>query len=515
MAEVDTITSVNRPGRSTIEVEIRSVHDGAELPAGAGPPRVNERFRDVFGIYYAVTAQGFSETERHRLAAFLRREMLAVDGVADVEVAEFPPETIFVEQNLTLTVNLNVPPLAIVNAIASANLVVPAGGVENTTTRTIIRAPDGSDTVSELAGLSIGAGGEVIDLVDLAEVHRGRAEHPDLPIRSNGVEAITVGIAGLATENIIAVGENVDARLTALLRDLPHRVEPRPNCRQHRVVDEASSSALLSLALSVGIEAGVLALFMGWRSSVAVGATLFLAVVGTFVFMALFSIAMERISLGALIIAMGMLVDNAIVVAEGMQTAMARGKLAQDAAPAPRRNRHGHYGLCRDRSQPGCDRRVPVLALCGRRHLAPAVVVARPDSHPPSRALRLPSRTRCRRGSLRGEGVSRLWGAPSPLPHKARGRRGGAGRGDGGRLRGVRPDSGNSSFPTPTCPCSSCTTSCPREPQSGPRRGTSPRSSRGLSIGTRWCPWPRSSGRGPRASCSPPKRSSPTRAMVT
>ncbi len=346
MGEVERIESVNRPGVSLIDVHIESGFDGSELPAiwtklrarienaarrlppGVGTPLVNDGFGDVFGIYYAVTAEGFTDAEKHRLATFLRRELLAVEGVGDVSITGLPEEAIFVEPNLALAVNLNVPPQAIAAAIANANSVVDAGATD--TAR--IAAPAGSDTVSEIAGLSVGVGGETINLTDLAEVSRGRQPDPRLIVRFDGVEAFTIGVAGLATENIVAVGKRVEQRLAALQRDIPVGVELHPIYRQHRVVEEASNDFLVNLAMSVGIVTIVLALFMGWRAGAVVGSTLLLTVVGTLLFMMIFSIEMERISLGGLIIAMGMLVDNAIVVAEGMQIAMLRGKSSRDAA---------------------------------------------------------------------------------------------------------------------------------------------------------------------------------------
>ena len=350
LGEVDTITSVNRPGVSFIDVEIKSTYDGDELPEiwnklrnrvseaarflpeGVSEPLVNDTFGDVFGLYYAVTAEGFSDAEKHRLSTFLRREILTVDGVADVAVGGLPEEVIYVEPSPALTVNQDISPQAVISAIVTANSVADAGHLESPQARTIITAPEGSETVGAIAGLSIGVGGEVLNLSDVASVSRGRADHPAQIIRANGVEAFTLAIAGLSTENIVEVGERVDARLDALERDIPYGVEILPIYQQHVVVAEASNEFLINLAMSVSIVVIVLAVFMGWRAAVVVGTTLLLTVVGTLFFMSLFSIEMERISLGALIIAMGMLVDNAIVVAEGMQVQMAQGRGSRDAA---------------------------------------------------------------------------------------------------------------------------------------------------------------------------------------
>ena len=350
MGEVDKITSVNQPGSSIIEVEIKDTFDGTELPAiwnklrnrvgdaarglpdGVSEPYVNDAFGDVFGIFYAVTAEGFTDKERYRLATFLRREILTVDGVADVEISGLADEAIFLEPIPALMANQNVPPLAFVNAVATANTVVDAGTVESAGSRVLIQAPEGSDTVEAIAGLTVGVGGEVLNLFDIARVTRGRQDDPDLIVRHDGVEAFTLGIAGLSTENIVEVGKRVDAHLAQLDPEIPYGVSLHPIYQQHVVVEEASNDFLVNLAMSVSIVVVVLALFMGWRAAVVVGSTLLLTVVGTLFFMAIFSIEMERISLGALIIAMGMLVDNAIVVAEGMQVAMLGGRNSREAA---------------------------------------------------------------------------------------------------------------------------------------------------------------------------------------
>lgn len=350
MAEVDKITSVNQPGRSLIEVEIRSNYDGSALPAvwvklrnrisdaasglpqGVSTPVVNDSFGDVFGIYYAVVAEGLSNAEKHQLAKFLRRELLAVDGVADVDVRGLPSEVIYVEPDMARTVNQGVAPQAIAGAIANANSVSDAGAQDIGASRTLIQAPDGSDSVSAIAGLSLGVGGQVLNLFDMAHVYRDVQTHPALIVRHNGDEAFTLGIAGVSSENIVDVGKRADVRLAQLQSDIPYGVVLHPIYQQHVVVEAASNDFLINLFISVLIVVVVLALFMGWRAAVVVGSTLLLTVVGTLFFMAIFAIEMERISLGALIIAMGMLVDNAIVVAEGMQIAMQRGKSSRDAA---------------------------------------------------------------------------------------------------------------------------------------------------------------------------------------
>ena len=351
MAEVNRVSSTNRPGVSRLDVEVvdtiagdelarvwtelreRVANVRGELPSEANAPFVDDGFGDVYGIFFAVTSPGLTDGERHQLATFLRRELLAVEGVADVDVAGLPAEAVFVEPNLAIAANLGINPQAIVQAIADAGSVNDAGSVDiGEGSRTRVQSPEGSDTVSEIASLTIGIGGETINLIDIASVTRGRQDNPAQLIRFDGQEAFTLGVAGKSDENIVEIGNRVDARLTELLPEIPYGVELNPIYQQHVVVDESSNGFLVNLAMSVGIVVLVLGLFMGPRAAVVVGVTLLLTVVGTLLFMAIFAIEMERISLGALIIAMGMLVDNAIVVAEGMQISMRRGKTSREAA---------------------------------------------------------------------------------------------------------------------------------------------------------------------------------------
>lgn len=350
MEEVDNIASTNRPGISRIDVEFKDTYDGNELPeiwtklrakvrdaarslpAGTGQPLVNDSFGDVYGIFYAVTMPGFSDAETYELSTYLRRELLAVSGVADVELAGVPNEVIYVEPDQVLFNNLNMSSEAIISAIVTSNSVASAGELTNGDIKTRIETPEGSETVAEIAGLTVGSEGETINIIDVAHVYRGREADPSEIIRFDGQEGFTLGVSGVANENIVEVGHRVDAKLAELDSQIPYGVELHPVYQQHLVVEQASNDFLVNLAMSVGIVIVVLAVFMGWRAAVVVGVTLLLTVVGTLFFMALFSIEMERISLGALIIAMGMLVDNAIVVAEGMQIAMMHGRSSRDAA---------------------------------------------------------------------------------------------------------------------------------------------------------------------------------------
>ncbi|MFG5383819.1 efflux RND transporter permease subunit [Yoonia sp. R2-816] len=350
MDEIKTVTSRNTQGSSVIEVEVKDQFGGDELPQiwddlrdrvedaraalpnGALPSIVNDDFGDVFGILYAVSAPGFSDAEIWDIATFMRRDLLTVEGVANVEIQGLPEEAIFVEPSSQIVSSLGIDPGLIIGAISASTAINPTGFVSNGSANLRIQGPSAEDSVSEISGLTFGFQGEVLNLLDIAEVSRGRVDDPEHILRHNGQEVFTLGVSGLLSENIVTVGQRVEAELKVLEDLLPVGVTVTPIYEQHRVVDDANGSFLVSLAMSVGVVIGVLALFMGPRAAVVVGVSLLLTVTSTFFFMYLFDVKVERISLGALIIAMGMLVDNGIVIAEGMQQEMRKGRSSREAA---------------------------------------------------------------------------------------------------------------------------------------------------------------------------------------
>ncbi len=352
MPQLDEITSKSMPGVSEITVEIEDTYDGSampqvwdelrrrvgdaqpELPDGVRPSEVNDDFGDVFGLFYAVTAPGFSDAERREIARFLRRELLTVTGVAKVELNGLTEEAIYVEVPSTRLNRLGLPPNQVLGAFVAEGAMPKAGTLRLGDREVRVGPRPGFDTVAAIERLRIGAPGgtDQVSVIDIAAVSRGEIEPPDHLIRHNGERAFTVAVAGIASQNIVEIGQAVEAHLESLAPRIPLGVEISPIYEQHVVVDRAINSFVLSLLASIAIVITALCLFMGLRIGIVVGITLALTILGTFFLMRVFGIEMERISLGALIIAMGMLVDNAIVVAEGMLVGMQRGKDAKTAA---------------------------------------------------------------------------------------------------------------------------------------------------------------------------------------
>ena len=352
LPELKRIKSKSMPGVSQIELEIEDTYDGTQLPRiwsklrhkiddaavslpdGARTPMVNDDFGDVFGIFYAVVAKGYSDEQKREVADYLRRELLTVDGVAKVETRGEPTETIYVEISNERLIALGLPLEQVIAAISAENAVVDAGSSRSGDLRVRVAPPAGLDSASAIAALRVGRAGssEQISLLDVATIRRVPTENPSTLIRFNGESAFTIAVAGAAGTNIVEVGQAVTAHLDDIAAQIPLGVSLEPIYEQHVVVEEAMDGFIVNLAVSVAIVIGVLCVFMGWRVGLVVGVTLLLTVFGTVLMMRLADIQMERISLGALIIAMGMLVDNAIVVAEGMLINMQRGMAAVPAA---------------------------------------------------------------------------------------------------------------------------------------------------------------------------------------
>lgn len=352
MPQLKRVESKSMPGLSQLTVEIEDTYGPDQmpqvwdelrrrigdtqgtLPEGALDPIINDDFGDVYGLYYAVSTDGYTPRQAREISRQLRRGLITVDGVAKVEISGLIDEEVVVEISSTRLESLGMPPDQLLSVIASENTVFQQGTVPADLSRLRLGLQAGYVTAEGIAGLRVGQAGTTgqLGLSDIATVSRQISETPDLMVNHNGMQVFTLGVSAITSRNVVEVGEAVEARLTELMQDLPPGVSLMPIYEQHKVVDQAVSGFIVSLIQSVAIVVGALMLAMGWRAGIVVGITLLLTVTATVMFMALFGIEMERISLGALIIAMGMLVDNAIVITEGMVIGIDEGKSAEEAA---------------------------------------------------------------------------------------------------------------------------------------------------------------------------------------
>lgn len=352
MSQLKRLTSVSKPGVSEVLVEIKPNFDGNELPQiwdelrkklkdlaptlpqGVNTPRVYDDFGDVFGLYFALTAPDFSPKETQEFARIIRRDLLTTDGVAKVEVSGVLKEQIvaYMDPYQIAGLGLSFPD---VMQVLTNTLKPTSGGriqIDGKVVRLLVE--DSSSEIIELENLTLAMPGtdRSIKLKDIATLKfEGVAVQPNI-IRHQGENAITLSIAALNDVNIVEVGQRVENKINDLLTKLPAGITLAPIYNQASIVDKAVSGFINNLFMSVIVVVLTLCIFMGWRSGMVVGSILLITVMGTILIMWLMELQLQRISLGAMVIAMGMLVDNAIVVAEGMMLRMRQGKSALASA---------------------------------------------------------------------------------------------------------------------------------------------------------------------------------------
>ena len=351
---VDYIRSISSKGLSQITVTMLNIYGPDELPQiwdelrrkindvtpqlppGVNPPLVNDDFGDVYGLLFAVFGDGFSYKELSDYVDYLKRELVLVKGVGKVAVAGGQLEQVFVEISRSKLAQLGIPLKRIFELLQTQNVVSNAGAVKAGEEYIRFHPTGEFQDVGELEHLIISDYGakELIRLGDVGRVSRGFQEVPTHINSVNGNRALTLGVSFAPGYNVVDVGEAVRARLAELEYQRPVGIEIETIYDQPYYVKTSVDNFLVNLLEAVGIVIVVLLIFMGVKSGIIIGAILFLTVSGSFIFMKVYGIDLQRISLGALIIALGMLVDNAIVVVEGILIGLKRGLTKIQAANA-------------------------------------------------------------------------------------------------------------------------------------------------------------------------------------
>ena len=349
---VDEINSISSRGLSQITVTMKNNYGPNELPQiwdelrrkvsdlkgalppGVSDPKVIDDFGDVYGILLAVTGEGYSYKELLDYVDYLRRELELIDGVSKVSVTGEQQEQVFIEISMKRLSSLGLAPNTVFDLLSTQNIVSSAGAVRISDEYIRIHPTGEFENVDQLGDLIIterGAQG-LIYLRDVAQITRGYIEVPSNIITFNGRLALNVGISFAQGVNVVEVGERFDRRLDELKYQQPIGVGISEIYSQPKEVDKSVRGFVVSLGQAVVIVIIVLLLFMGLRSGLLIGLILLLTVSATFIFMKYFQIDLQRISLGALVIALGMLVDNAIVVVEGILIGTQRGRTRLQAA---------------------------------------------------------------------------------------------------------------------------------------------------------------------------------------
>ncbi|ELB2246180.1 multidrug efflux RND transporter permease subunit VmeV [Vibrio parahaemolyticus] len=349
---IDRITSTSSNGMSQIMVSMKMDYGPDELPQiwdemrrkindlqptlpqGVQSLQIIDDFGDVYGVMLMLTGDDYDYVELKRYADHLRREIELVDGVGKVDIAGDQQEMLFVEISLDRLASLNLDMNVVSGLLNQQNNVVSAGEVMVNGESLVIRPSGTLNTVQALENLIIHGRdtGNLIRLKDVATITRSIQEKPGNMILFNGKKAINIGISFASGVNVVEVGERLNAELSSLESIKPTGLDMSYFYNQAQEVDDSVKAFVISLAEAVAIVIIVLLFTMGLRSGVIIGVVLLLTVFGTFILMNYNNIELHRISLGALIIALGMLVDNAIVVVEGILVGLKKGRTKVQAA---------------------------------------------------------------------------------------------------------------------------------------------------------------------------------------
>lgn len=362
MLEVKNIYSNSRAGLSIIKVDIKNEYwsdrlpqvwdimrkkirdmEGT-LPPGAGSPQINDDFGFVFGFLLAVTGDGYTYAQLEEFVKNIRKELSLVESVARVDLWGVQNQRVYIDTSEAQLSQIGITTEDLVHTLQVQNMVVDAGRVDFQTKRFRI-APTGEfQSPEEIGNLAVNAslpqrgkpmggdasGGdsssEIIRIKDFAAVSRGYIEPPQVLMRYNKMPAIGVALAPLSGVNVVKMGQAVDQRIDELMISLPVGIGLHKISWQSDLVADSIKDFMINLIEAVAIVLVVLALTMGVRVGIIIGITgLIFPILGTFIVMAIWGIDLQRVSLGALIIAMGMMVDNAIVVADGIMVRIQQG----------------------------------------------------------------------------------------------------------------------------------------------------------------------------------------------
>ena len=340
--ELDPATPAREIPQLWDELRRKVLNVQPKLPAGASQITVADDFGDVYGIYYGLSVDGgFSWSELRDWAQRLKTALVTIDGVQKVTLYGEQTPVVNVYVSLAALANFSIRPETIVSTIGQQNSIVDSGEKQAGKLRIQILEDGTYKTLDDLADqLLFATSGKQYRLGDIARVERGYAEPPQTMMRVDGRRAVGIGISTEAGVDVVKAGAKIDGVLASLTRQMPVGMELTVLYPENRIAREANSTFVLNLAESVAIVILIIMLVMGFRAGVLIGSSLLFSIGGTLLLMQFLGEGLNRTSLAGFIIAMGMLVDNAIVVTDNAQQAMLRGagrsKAVVDGANAPR-----------------------------------------------------------------------------------------------------------------------------------------------------------------------------------
>jgi multidrug efflux pump subunit AcrB len=346
MEHIKHLRSLSKEGRSTIYVDIKDKYTSKDLPQiwdilrrkvgdvqAQLPPEtktsvVRDDYGDVYGIFYAITGDGYSYAEIRDFADFLKNELLLVKDVARIEISGIQNEVIFIEFSRDMISRLGIRPDTIYSVVSGQNEIKESGKTEVGPNYVRIYPTGKFNNVEEIGNLVLRGreSGKLIRLKDVATITRGYEEPPTSLTRFDGQRALGFGISTVSGGNVVNMGKAVKERLDELAPQIPVGMNLGVISYQSESVEKSVNNFIVNLIEAVVIVIVILVIFMGPVTGLLIGFILLLTIFATFMGMKICAIDLQSISLGALIIALGMLVDNAIVVAEGVLVGIQRGQ---------------------------------------------------------------------------------------------------------------------------------------------------------------------------------------------
>lgn len=370
MPQMRFVYSLSKAGLSVIKVDIKQeywadrlpqvwdemrkkIRDVTpQLPPGCSKPDVMDDFSFVYGFVLSVTGDGYNYAELESHTKAIQKELNLVPGVSRVELWGTQPKVIYIDVSEQQLAQLGVSSESLLASLTAQNLVLDAGSVEIQDQRFRVQIAGDFDSVATIENLPIYAtlpgalasnagpnapnllqeSKEIIRVRDVATVRRGYLEPPLTQMRFNGQPALAISIANITGGNILDTGNALEAALDDILPHLPVGIEVERIAWQSKLVEESINGFMINLVEAILIVLVVVAIGMGLRMGVIIGTALVLTILGTFVVMAVMGIDLHRVSLGSLVIALGMMVDNAIVVADNYAVALRKGVEPRAAA---------------------------------------------------------------------------------------------------------------------------------------------------------------------------------------
>ncbi len=347
MPEVDFITSTSKTSVSSIKVNIkqsytdlrpiwdklrRKVSQINDLPSGV-TPQVNDEYGDVFGIIVGLTGEGFNYAEIKEIADEVRDDLLHIPSAAKISISGEQEEKIYVEYKNEKLAELGLSTLQLQNTLQSTNIIFPGGDVRMGPERIALEPSGNFEELDDIRNTIINTtSGATYFLGDIAHVYRGYSDPPGSMVYINGQKGLALSISLKEGGNIIELGEAIENRIEILSEIYPIGIELKTIAYQHKIVDETVSGFVGNVIQSIAVVVAVMLLFLGLRTGLVIASLIPMAMVTTLFVMTLFNIGLDQVSLAALIIALGMLVDNAIVMAESIMVRMEKGEQRLEAA---------------------------------------------------------------------------------------------------------------------------------------------------------------------------------------